>query len=642
MKKKCNFKEMKIKVLPLLLLLPFFAFSQTAEEKRKLASFSNKEANTVLAKELQKEEQQRKLRLDAYLKSNPQISKVEITDDGFGKKELMDVLPNGEKIYAQTHNAGSATTSRATSLYNGGSLGINIQGQGMTAGVWDGGSVRYTHQEFMVNGTSKIWLMDGSAISEHATHVAGTVAAQGITSTARGVAFNSSVLSYDWGSDLAEMLNEAASGLLVSNHSYGIGSLGSIWFYGAYDSRARQIDQICYNNPYYLPVVSAGNDRNETTQPGATQNANKGGYDLIFGHGNAKNVLTVAAVNNVSNYTGPSSVGMSNFSSWGPSDDGRIKPEVSMKGVNVRSTLDTSDTSYGFMSGTSMASPGVTGVIVLLQQYYNQLYSSYMKAATVKGLILHTADEAGDDMGPDYKFGWGLINAENAAKVIRDKNLSVNGSIIEEVSLSNGGTYTKSITTNGTEPLRVSISWTDPNYPSQNNGTVDPTTKYLVNDLDIKVVAAGVDYYPWKLQGMSSPWSPATNTSTNDVDNFERIDILNPNGEYSIIVTHKDNLPMPQNFTLIVTGDNIATLNSSEVEKTNSIKIYPNPATDVIYISNIGVVSEIKIVDLTGRIILKENNKNGFINIRDLSNGTYMLLLKDGKGNEKTFKFIKQ
>jgi len=633
---------MKIKVLPLLLLLPFFAFSQTAEEKRKLASFSNKEANTVLAKELQKEEQQRKLRLDAYLKSNPQVSKVETTDDGFGKKELMDVLPNGEKIYAQTHNAGSATTSRATSLYNGGSLGINIQGQGMTAGVWDGGSVRYTHQEFMVNGTSKIWLMDGSAISEHATHVAGTVAAQGITSTARGVAFNSSVLSYDWGSDLAEMLNEAASGLLVSNHSYGIGSLGSIWFYGAYDSRARQIDQICYNNPYYLPVVSAGNDRNETTQPGATQNANKGGYDLIFGHGNAKNVLTVAAVNNVSNYTGPSSVGMSNFSSWGPSDDGRIKPEVSMKGVNVRSTLDTSDTSYGFMSGTSMASPGVTGVIVLLQQYYNQLYSSYMKAATVKGLILHTADEAGDDMGPDYKFGWGLINAENAAKVIRDKNLSVNGSIIEEVSLSNGGTYTKSITANGTEPLRVSISWTDPNYPSQNNGTVDPATKYLVNDLDIKIVASNLEYYPWKLQGMSSPWSPATNTSTNDVDNFERIDIPNPNGAYTIIVTHKGNLSAQQNFTLIASADNLATLNTSEVKKTDNINIYPNPATDIIHISNDGVKSDIKILDFAGRIIYRERNENGFINIRDLSKGTYMLLYNDGKGNEKTFKFIKQ
>src|SRR5690606_30643712 len=274
--------------------------------------------------------------------------------------EIVDVLPNGEIVYAKSYNLGAATTARATSLYSGGVLGLNIQGQNMIAGVWDAGSARYTHQEFMVNGNSKIWLQDGSISDEHATHVAGTIAAQGVQSNARGLAFDSQIYSYKWDNDLAEMLSEASGGLLTSNHSYGIGSLGSIWFYGAYDSRARQMDNITFNNPYYLPVVSAGNDRNETTPPGSTQNSSKFGYDLIFGHGNAKNVLTVAAVGQVSNYTGPSSVIMSSFSSWGPSDDGRIKPEISMKGVGVRSTVDASDTSYGVMSGTSMASPGVT------------------------------------------------------------------------------------------------------------------------------------------------------------------------------------------------------------------------------------------------------------------------------------------
>jgi len=635
---------MKIKVLPLLLLLPFFAFSQTAEEKRKLASFSNKEANTVLAKELQKEEQQRKLRLDAYLKSNPQISKVEITDDGFGKKELMDVLPNGEKIYAQTHNAGSAITARANSLYSGGSLGINIQGQGMTAGVWDGGGIRTSHQEFMVNDASKVTSMDGGILSDHATHVGGTIAAQGILSLARGVAFNSSVNSYDWGSDLSEMLNEASSGLLMSNHSYGMGSLGSIWFYGAYDSRARQIDQICYNNPYYLPVVSAGNDRNETTQPGATQNANKGGYDLIFGHGNAKNVLTVAAVNNVSNYTGPASVGMSNFSSWGPSDDGRIKPEISMKGVGVRSTLDTSDTSYGFMSGTSMASPGVTGVIVLLQQYYNQLYSNYMKAATVKGLVLHTADEAGNAMGPDYEYGWGLINAENAAKVIRDKNLTMNRSLVEELNLTHGSVITKAINTSGTGPLKVSISWTDPNYPSQNFGTVDPTTKYLVNDLDLKVISSSGDiYYPWKLQGMSSPWAPATNNSTNDVDNFERVDLPNANGTYTISVTHKGNLTgSNQNFTLIITSDNLSVLNTVDSEVKPELSIYPNPTEEYIYIKNGKKNANITVLDMTGKIVKKMTMNSDNLDVHSLPIGEYILIYSNTDGINQSFKFIKK
>ncbi|UPQ77610.1 S8 family serine peptidase [Chryseobacterium nepalense] len=195
-----------------------------------------------------------------------------------------------------------------------------------------------------------------------------------------------------------------------------------MWFYGAYDSRAQTFDEICYNNPYYLPVVSTGNSRNDTSSPGSVQIANKGGYDLIFGHGNAKNVMTVAAVSEVSNYVDESSVTMSTFSSWGPSDDGRIKPDISMKGVGVRSTLSTSNTATGLLSGTTMASPGITGIVLLLQQYYKQLYSNYMRSATVKGLILHTADEAGYWAGPDYEYGWELVNAEKAVIAIRDKN----------------------------------------------------------------------------------------------------------------------------------------------------------------------------------------------------------------------------
>src|SRR5690606_29432794 len=128
-----------------------------------------------------------------------------------------------------------------------------------------------------------------------------------------------------------------------------------------YDSRARQVDQITFNNPYYLPVFSAGNDRNENTAPGSTQIANKGGYDMIFGHGDAKNILTVAAVNEVLNYNGAGSVVMYSVSGWGLSDDGSIKPGSATKGVGVRSTYTNRDTWYGSLHGRSMASPGIRG-----------------------------------------------------------------------------------------------------------------------------------------------------------------------------------------------------------------------------------------------------------------------------------------
>ncbi len=621
----------------------FLVHAQSTEDREKIATYSNKEANAVLEKKINDEKIQRDIRLSRYLGQNPGFSK-KINLPNYGIKELIDVLPNGEFIYAQTDNAGAAITARANRLYNGGSLGLNIQGQNMIAAVWDGGSARTTHQEFIVAGNSKVTNMDGAANIDHATHVTGTICAQGIVANVRGIAFNASAVSYDWNNDLAEMLSEASSGLLVSNHSYGFGALSALWFFGAYDSRARSFDEICFNNPYYLPVVSAGNSRNETTPPGSTQLGNKGGYDMIFGHANAKNVMTVAAVSQVSNYVDASSVLMSTFSSYGPSDDGRIKPDISMKGVSVRSTLSTSDTATGILSGTSMASPGVTGVVLLLQQYYNQLYSSYMKSATVKGLILHTADEAGAWPGPDYEYGWGLINAEKAAIAIRDKNsTSSTRSMIEELSLNNGATFTKSITANGTDPLKVSLSWTDPQSTLINTGTVDPTTKYLVNDLDIKITKDGVTYYPWKMQGMSAPFEVATNTGTNNADNFERIDINNPSGTYTITVTHKGSLVNgSQNFSLIVTAPTLSTLGTGEVKEGEKVNFYPNPAKDYIYINEKENNITVTIHDISGKIISRSALVNNKLNISSLTTGNYIVTYSTKNGTKKSFKFIKE
>jgi serine protease AprX len=634
------------KILLIVAVLPIFLHAQTVEEKRKIASFSNQQANAVLLQEVKQEEQQRVARLNQYLKDHPEV--VVKTESENGQiTELMDVLPNGEKVYAQTDNAGAAITARANKLYNGGTLGLNIQGQGMTAGVWDGGSIRDTHREFMVGGNSKVELFDsGSAAAAHPTHVGGTIAAQGISANARGLAFNSSLKSYDWTNDIAEMTGEASTGLLMSNHSYGFGQLSSLWFFGAYDSRAKAIDDICYNNPYYLPVFAAGNNRNDTTAPGSTQISAKGGYDMIQGHANAKNVLTVAAVEGVPNYVDESSVVMSAFSSYGPSDDGRIKPEISMKGVNVYSSVSSSDSAYGTMSGTSMASPGVTGVVVLLQQYYKQLYTTYMRAATIKGLILHTADEAGYAPGPDYSFGWGLINTETAVKVIRDKNLVANRSIVEENTLANGGTFTKVINASGTQPLKVSINWTDPAAPTANSGVTDPTTKYIVNDLDVKVTSSnGTIYYPWKLSGMADPSNPASNTGTNNLDTFERVDIPNPSGTYTITVTHKGTLMGGnQKFSLIASSQNMSALGVNDATMVeNEISIYPNPAQDFIYFKNNNLVeATVSILDMTGRIIVKETIKDGRMSVQSLKSGSYLAVYKDKKGKEITLKFLKK
>ncbi len=628
-----------------LLLVPVFALSQTREERAKIASFSDKEGNAQLLKEATLEEGYRKARLEKYFAANPGVEKIKYR--GQEKSEIIDVLPTGEIVYAKTSNFGAASTAKANTLYSGGALGLNIQGQGMIAGVWDGGVPRETHQEFMVGGVSKIQNMDGGLVDFHPTHVAGTIAAQGINPLVRGVAFNSSIKAYDWDSDITEMIAAAPTGLLTSNHSYSIGFLNETWFYGAYDNRARQIDNLAYYNPFYLPVIAAGNDRNNIDPPASTQILTKGGYDLIFGHGNAKNVITVAAVNQVANYTGPSSVVMSNFSSWGPSDDGRIKPDISMKGVAVRSTSDASDIATANSQGTSMAAPGVTGVVLLLQQYYNQLYSSYMRAATVKGLILHTAEEAGFSPGPDYEYGWGLINAQKSAIAIRDKNLNINGSVIEENSLANNATFTKTITASGTEPLQVSISWTDPaaSAANMNMGTNDPTTKYLVNDLDLKVTGPqGTVYYPWKKAGLANLAAVATNNSTNDADNFERVDIANPSGTYTISVTHKGSLVSgSQNYSLVVTAGALTNLSVDDQYFLSDISISPNPVQNVLrFHSKKHLVQKVTVVDVTGRVVRTEAVNDNRMDLTELKSGAYFLICDFKDGSKRNFKILKK
>ena len=470
--------------------------------------------------------------------------------------DLIRLTPDGKPVYVHTQNYYVARTLRTNKLYNNGGLGLNVQGQNMIVGLWDGGAVRSTHN-FL---TGRVTQRDGAVFSSptdenrHATHVTGTMIASGVARY-QGMAFNASAWTHDWFNDESEMVQRASEGLLVSNHSYGtrvFNFLGQrlidIYWFGKYDSEARNWDNIMYNAPYYLIVDAAGNDRAHQSQ-----GPNKGGYDMLVGHSTDKNGITVAAVNRVSNYTGPNSVQMSSFSNWGPTDDGRIKPDISSQGVGVASCTSDSNTSTDTYDGTSMAAPGVTGSAILLQQHYNQTYGNYMRSATLKGLILHTADEAGSHPGPDYAYGWGLMNTAAAATAISDNGLR---SVIKEITLNQGDTYSFTVNADGSVPLMASISWTDP-AGQVITGTVqdmlDNPTPALVNDLDIRVNKNSNTYFPWKL----NPANPSAGATQGDniVDNFEKVQVNNPNGTYTITVSHKGNLKYgKQDVSIIVTG----------------------------------------------------------------------------------------
>jgi hypothetical protein len=465
--------------------------------------------------------------------------------------------------------------------------------------------------------------------------VTGTIIAAGTSPTRRGIAYGGLAQTYDWTSDYTEFMAFGAEGYLVSNHSYGYqaGTLTEAKF-GAYDTSSIQLDNASNLSPYYQIVVAAGNDRDDFT---IAQVANKGGYDLVSGFGTSKNSIVVAAVGEVLNYTDENSVLMSSFSNYGPTDDGRIKPDISAKGVGVNSCTSATNSSYDIYQGTSMAAPAITGMVLMLQKHYNNLNpSTFMRASTVRGLICHSAREAGLFYGPDYEFGWGLA--------ITNRNVST---ILEENTLTNGQTFTKMVSIATTQKLSATICWTDPNGQVNVAGDIDNRTPRLKNNLDLKILKDGNIYYPWKLN-VEDPMGAATNTSDNDVDNIEKVEIADAEpGVYTIQVTHKGTNLVgggSQVFSLIANATTALTLNTRDVAYDNSIFIYPNPADNVLNfnVKNNIVISDIAITDISGKNLYKSTGSIGnSIDISNLSSGVYFVTFKSDN-NSVTKKFIKQ
>jgi hypothetical protein len=537
---------------------------------------TNVEALMQLSAQFDAQWKANQIKVQKYAAENKVAIFEELPD---GRARQMVDIRDGKPVYYITYNLEAAKTTRAAKIWPDGGAGLNVSGEGYNQlGEWDAGHVRKTHQEFTDQGASRATPMDGNyATHYHATHVAGTMIAAGVVGNAKGMAYAANLKYWQWSNDNSEMAAAAANGLELSNHSYGFGTgwewNGSSWHwvgnssvsptedykFGFYSGDSKAMDQIAFNAPNYLIVQAAGNDRGEG--PGdAGQNGKPekdggdDGYDCIGPEEIAKNVMTVGAVKKVLNYTGPADVKMSDFSSWGPADDGRIKPDIVGKGVDVYSTMDGSNTAYASLQGTSMACPNVTGSMALLQKHYQDTHSGIpMRSATLKGLVIHTADEAGDNPGPDYIFGWGLMNTQKAAHIISD---DVGQVVIDERVLEGGDLYVRNISVpEGTDELRVTICWTDP--PAiPTSPQLNPRTPMLVNDLDLEVIdASSTHYFPYKLDP-EDPSAAATTDSKNAVDNVESIYIESPAaGNYTIRISHDGSLQGgEQAYSLIING----------------------------------------------------------------------------------------
>jgi|694.fasta_scaffold55670_2 subtilisin-like proprotein convertase family protein len=545
---------MKNKILLLLLVCTsFFGYTQSEKDIINITKDYDVALIKSKAKEFKILEEKEKARAyDFSLQNNIPMS---YTDNKGNFHELMRITSDGFPIYLSTENQAAARSTRAVQLNTGGSLGLTLNGQGMVARVWDGGTVRAEHNHF---GGRVVSVDDGggTTYSQHATHVTGTVLANSTNLLHRGMAYEATGRTFNWTNDETEALDEVLEGMLISNHSYGVpvtatnGTTLPAWYIGTYDSAAKNWDEIAYLAPYYLMVASAGNSGTDQN------NANPISYgiDKLTGNKTAKNNLVIAncedaTVNTAGNLTAP--VVINSSSSQGPTDDRRIKPDLTGNGTGLTSTSHTTNTSTATLTGTSMASPNVAGTLLLLQQHQNNLTTKFMKAATLKGLACHTADDSGN-IGPDVVFGWGLLNAKAAAQAITSNGLNA---WISEEKLNQGQTYTITVKSLGTTPLIATACWTDvPGDANNGQREANDLTRALVNDLDVRITRNGTTYFPWKLD--SDPTLDAIRIGDNNIDNVEQVKIDSPPaGDYVITVTHKGTLVTnKQDFSLIITG----------------------------------------------------------------------------------------
>lgn len=190
----------------ILTVLPYVSFSQTVEESAKLKALS--------AELNQKYQLEHARALEIADSLGLPVRKT--YEDG--RTILLEKFENGLPVYKTTHNSEGAIMLNTDVVQPGGSTALDLDGNGQTIGIWDAGNPKSNHQQL----TGRVNLLDVSSIDGHATHVTGTLIADGTgDAQAKGMAPAAEVDSYDFGNDKTEMSDAASLGLLNSVHPYG-------------------------------------------------------------------------------------------------------------------------------------------------------------------------------------------------------------------------------------------------------------------------------------------------------------------------------------------------------------------------------------------------------------------------------------
>lgn len=409
----------------------------------------------------------------------------------------------------------------------GASSGRGLYGDGVVVGVGDNADPS-THVDF----TGRLIMRTPAPVDYHGTHTTGSVAGGGILDPRyQGMAPHATVISSYFVDILANAeVYKADYDMLLTSNSYtdyanGCGNDGE------YDALAYYTDAQLYQDPYLLHMFAAGNDGYLTCSPFPHQYSTiKSGFQV------AKNALTVGNDDNVDSFYTDTYL-INTYSSSGPTNDGRIKPEVVAGGDNVISTHPYN--TYGSETGTSMSTPAVTGTLALLIQRYRQIYGGDPPAILLKALACNTATDLGNP-GPDYLYGFGALDGLAATQ-------SLEASQFQLASVSNGGAYNLSIPVPaGLAQVRIMIYWND--YP----GTAYAPAA-LVNNLDLTVQdAAAVVHHPLVLNPAAGHVADNAVEGVDNVNNIEQVVVNNPSaGTYQCNIAGTSIPYGPQQFVVV-------------------------------------------------------------------------------------------
>jgi len=467
--------------------------------------------------------------------------------------------------------------------------------------------IRTSHSEFFFNGSSRITHVGSGNVGSHATAVASTLAGGGIADVTwrffrdpggdytesnvgkqiKGPACQANIRGHGLDSFSLRMNTASSDGIALSNHSFahaagwqGQAADGTwIWHgstnfvedprFGAYMAATgdgiscQEIDAFVHSHPTHLPIIAAGNWRlngpgqavGYYIEVGGTlisnngqpitffdqrdwTNGDEGGYDSMTAMATAKNGLTIG-------YGTDNVASIAVASASGPTDDGRIKPDVIAVGSRsstlfgggqVPKTLfaanGTSDGAYydettpdetgrSKISGSSFAAPIVTGVLAQLDQYRKVLYPNGTPwwASTWRALAIASAWGS----SPDYRWGFGAFRPD-AMPLYMQKDYAKGHSLILEFTLQQGQPVSFVVQRLEGDGLPfntkiATLAWSDPAaQPIANDSQTDPQNyDLLVNDIDLRMekfnsgpYPPGGIFYPWVLD----PANDATGTES--------------------------------------------------------------------------------------------------------------------------------